>query len=56
MDIVKKDRVKSFLKQNKMRTANNLFEAVNQEIEALLKRACQRADKNGRTTVMKHDL
>ena len=48
--------VKIFLKQNKMRVAAATYEALDKEIETMLLRACKRAEKNKRHTVMPQDL
>lgn len=56
MQMVKRGSLKEFLRQNKMRTSNGLYEAVNASVEALLKQGCARAMKNGRHTVMGWDI
>ena len=56
MDFVTKSSVKAFLKQKKMRVSSATSEAINQKVEEMLKTACGRAAKNGRSTVMPQDL
>ena len=56
VDFAIKNSVKIFLKEHKKRMANGVCEALDTEIEALLKEACKRAETNGRTTVMPLDL
>lgn len=56
VEIVKRNSVKEFLRKMKMRTSGGLYEAVNAEVEAMLKRGSVRAEKNGRHTVMGWDV
>ncbi len=56
MEFVTRSNVKAFLKQNKKRIASATYGAVNLKVEAVLKAACERAGKNGRSTVMPQDL
>ena len=56
MEFVTKNNVKGFLKDNKKRVATDTYEELNRIVEAMLKRACERAEKNGRSTVMPQDL
>lgn len=56
MEIVKRASVKQFLRQNKMRTSSELYEVVDASVEAMLKKACQRASANKRQTVMGQDI
>ena len=56
MDLVKKGALKEFLKRNKMRTSNGLYEAANEAVEGMRKMACYRAGKGGRHTVMGWDV
>lgn len=56
MEFVTKNNVKDFLKENKKRVATATYEALDRKIEAMLKEACRRADKNGRSTIMEQDL
>jgi len=56
MELVKRHSIKEFLRQMKMRTSSGLYEAVNAEVEAMLKRGSARAWKNKRHTVMGHDI
>lgn len=56
MDYVIAGAVKLYLKKNGMRVAKGTYEALDQEVERLLKRACERTKMNGRQTVMPQDL
>jgi len=56
MEVVKRAAVKHFLKENKMRTSSELYAVVDAQVEALLKKACERAKLNGRQTVMGQDI
>ncbi len=56
MDFVTKSSVKAYIKQKKMRVASTTSEALNNKVEEMLKAACGRAAKNGRSTVMPQDL
>ena len=56
MDFITKGSVKTFLKQNKKRVATATYERLDSVVEELLKKACERAEKNGRHTVMPQDL
>lgn len=56
MDLVKRAGVKKLLKQHKMRVSGGLLEVVNDSVENMLKKACARAAKNGRSTVMGWDV
>jgi len=53
---VSKSAVRLFLRKEKMRVSSDLMPALDEEIQALLKRAAKRAGKNGRSTVMSQDL
>jgi histone H3/H4 len=56
LDFITKGSVKTFLKQNKKRVATATYEKLDSVVEELLKNACERAEKNGRHTVMPQDL
>ena len=56
MDFAIKNSVKIFLKGQKKRMANGVCEALDADIEAMLRKACKRAETNGRSTVMPLDL
>lgn len=56
MEIITKRNVKAFLKENKKRIASATYTMLNNEVEALLKRACKRAETNGRNTIMPQDI
>ncbi|MEW6584203.1 MAG: DUF1931 domain-containing protein [Nitrospirota bacterium] len=56
MEFVTKNNVKTFLKENKKRVATDTYEELNRKVEVVLKKACERAEKNGRSTVMPQDL
>jgi len=48
--------VKNYLKKNKLRIASATYEAIDIEFQAWLQKACERAKKNKRLTVMPQDL
>ena len=54
--LLSKNTVRIFLKQNKKRVATETFQALDQEVRAILARACKRAEMNRRSTVMPQDL
>lgn len=54
--LVSKNTVRMFLKQHEKRIAANAFEAIDNEVRALLLRAVKRAEANHRSTVMSQDL
>lgn len=54
MELVVKSKIKEAVKGK--RVAGNLAEALNKKLEEMLKEAAERADRNGRGTVMPHDL
>lgn len=56
VDFAIKNSVKMFLKGHKKRMANGVCEALDADIEATLRKACKRAETNGRSTVMPLDL
>lgn len=56
MEFVTKNNVKGFLKDNEKRIATATYEELNKRVEMMLKEACKRAEANGRSTVMPHDL
>lgn len=48
--------VKDYLKKNKLRIASATYEALDLEFQNWLQKACERAKKNKRLTVMPQDL
>ena len=54
--LITRGRVKLFLQQNGMRTANETYEAINEKLKSILTDAIKRAEKNKRSTVLPHDL
>jgi len=56
MEYIIKGSVKDFLKKNRLRVATATYEALDKEVEAWLQKACERAKKNKRQTVMPQDL
>jgi len=54
--LLSKNTVRVFLKQHEKRIASDTFNALDQEVRALLLKAVKRADLNHRSTVMPQDL
>lgn len=54
VELVVKSKIKDAVKGK--RVAGDLAEALNKKIEEILKAAAARAERNGRGTVMPHDL
>ncbi len=49
-------RVKEIIKKSKMNMGGDFAKALSKEVEALVKKAIQRAKANGRKTVRPYDL
>lgn len=56
MGYVVASAVKDLIKKQNMNTAGNFAGALDKEIEELVKRAAERAKKNGRKTVREEDV
>ena len=54
MELVIKSKIKDAVKGK--RVSSELAEALNKKVEQILKEAAERAERNGRGTVMPHDL
>ena len=54
--LISKTKVKSFLKQQKLRISIDFYEAFDDEIQAVLLKVAKRAKDDNRTTVMAHDV
>ena len=54
--LISKTRVKSFLKQQKLRVSIDFYEAFDDEIQAILLKVAKRAMDDKRTTVLAHDV
>lgn len=54
--LVSKNRVKVYLQQNGSRVGEGVYAALDEKIRALLLEASERSKKNGRATVLEHDL
>lgn len=56
MDYVIKSNVKSFFKERGRRVSSDLYDNLEKKIISLMDQACERAQKNKRSTVMPQDL
>jgi histone H3/H4 len=62
MAVVKQDplvvgsKVKALIKSKKCLTSGELLGALTAKVAEVLEKACERAKKNGRSTVRAHDL
>ncbi len=54
--LVVQSKVKETIKKHGMNTAGDFVEALSKEVEALIKKAVERAKANGRKTVRAADL
>ncbi|MBU2496799.1 MAG: DUF1931 family protein [Nanoarchaeota archaeon] len=54
VELVIKSKIKDAVKGK--RVASDLADALNKKLEEILKRAAERAERNGRGTVMPHDI
>jgi len=54
--LISKNRIKKYLKQNDRRVGNTFYDALESKIKALLLGAVERSGKNGRSTVLDHDI
>lgn len=55
-DCITKSGMKKVIASKGMNTAGNAYEAAEELLQSILKSACERAKKNGRKTVMAHDI
>ncbi len=55
MALVIKNKVKELSKSNEMRTSNDFIEALDKEVEKLVKSSIKRAKENGRQTLKARD-
>lgn len=56
IQVVLNSRIKEIARQAKVRVAGDFADAVNDEVNALIKRAIDRAKKNNRQTVRPQDV
>ena len=54
VELIIKSKIKDAVKGK--RVSSELAEALNKKVEQILKEAAERAERNGRGTVMPHDL
>lgn len=53
-ELIIKSKIREVVKGK--RVSSDLADALNRKVEAMLKEAAERAERNGRSTVMAHDL
>jgi len=54
--LISKTRVKMFLKKQNLRVSEDFYDALDDEIQAILLKVAQRAKGDKRTTVLAHDV
>lgn len=54
--LIYKNRVKSYLRKNKIRVSDDFYDGLNEIVKGILTKAASRAEKNRRSTVLPHDL
>jgi histone H3/H4 len=57
-EIIIKSRIKDYAELNnlKFQVASDFPDALSKEVERIIKKACERAQANGRKTIMAKDL
>lgn len=54
--LIYKNRVKSYLRKNKMRVSDDFYDGLNEVVKGILTKAASRAEKNRRSTTMAYDI
>jgi len=54
--LVSKSRVKLYMQQNGSRVGKSVYETLDEKIRTMLLEASERSKKNGRVTILEHDL